>query len=166
MFHQKSLIKNEKLYWLLGLFLAAALTLSACQPNGGDIADTGEQEATNDGDVLVRVENHLDLGEILVDENGKTLYIFTNDAPNQSNCTGECLTNWPPLITEGNPQAGPGPDSNRLGAAPLEDGSLITTFNQRPLYYWFQDTEPGHANGQGVGGVWFAVSPAGEPVGQ
>jgi hypothetical protein len=34
-----------------------------------------------------------------------------------------------------------------------------------PLYHFSGDQQPGDSNGQGVGGVWFAVTPDGSLVG-
>ena len=46
------------------------------------------------------------LGQILVDGKGMTLYMFTKDEPNKSNCNADCLAKWPPLLTQGSPDAG------------------------------------------------------------
>jgi predicted lipoprotein with Yx(FWY)xxD motif len=159
-----NLLKRPKLYWLFSLAVLAAVLLSAC--TRAEIADTGDQTPVDANEAVVQTANHPEFGEILVDGEGRTLYLFTVDGPNQSNCTGDCLVNWPPLTTSGNPQAGPGVNAGLLGSTTLEDGSLITTFNSRPLYYWAADSQPGQASGQGVGGVWFVVSPQGEPIGQ
>ena len=43
------------------------------------------------------------LGKILVDGKGMTLYMYTKDDPNKSNCTAGCLTAWPPLLTRAAP---------------------------------------------------------------
>ena len=32
------------------------------------------------------------------------------------------------------------------------------------LYYFAQDSAPGDVNGQGVGDVWYLLSPDGEPI--
>jgi predicted lipoprotein with Yx(FWY)xxD motif len=41
------------------------------------------------------------------------------------------------------------------------------TYNKMPLYYWVGDAKPGDTMGQGVGGVWYVISPEdGEPVTQ
>jgi predicted lipoprotein with Yx(FWY)xxD motif len=106
------------------------------------------------------------LGQILVDSKGMTLYIFTNDGPNQSNCNASCLAKWPPLLTQGKPTLGPGVDDSKIGTATLADGTLIVTYNQIPLYYWVNDTKPGDTTGQGVGSVWYVVSPDGKAVGR
>ena len=37
------------------------------------------------------------LGTFLVDSKGMSLYMYTKDTPGVSNCTGNCLVNWPAL---------------------------------------------------------------------
>jgi predicted lipoprotein with Yx(FWY)xxD motif len=107
---------------------------------------------------------HPTLGEILVGDNGLTLYIFTRDEPGVSNCDIDCLTAWPPLLTQGNPELGPGIDPALVGMATLADGSSIVTYNQMPLYYYAKDLQPGDATGQAVGGVWYVLSPTGAVI--
>src|SRR6185437_2661747 len=48
------------------------------------------------------------LGTILVDQDGKTLYLFEADSTNKSNCSGSCLSLWPPVMTNGKATAGSG----------------------------------------------------------
>ena len=103
---------------------------------------------------------------ILVGNNGMTLYIYTKDGPNLSNCTGQCLINWPALVTKGNPTLGAGVDKSLVGTAALADGSKIVTYNKMPLYYWAKDTKAGDTTGQNVGSVWFVISPDGNVVGK
>jgi predicted lipoprotein with Yx(FWY)xxD motif len=104
------------------------------------------------------------LGKILVDGKGMTLYIFTKDTADKSNCSADCLANWPPLLTQGKPNLGDGVDDSKIGTATLADGSKIVTYNHMPLYYWVKDTKPGDTTGQNVGKVWFVINPDGEPV--
>jgi predicted lipoprotein with Yx(FWY)xxD motif len=104
------------------------------------------------------------LGQILVGDKGMTLYIFTKDEPGKSNCNADCLKKWPPLLTQGNPTLGEGVDASLVGTANLADGSKIVTYNQMPLYYWVKDLKPGDTTGEGVGNVWFVISPAGAMV--
>ena len=107
---------------------------------------------------------HPSLGEILIGDNGLTLYIFTKDEPGKSNCNPDCLTAWPPLLTQGSPSLGAGIDPALVGTATLTDGSLIVTYNQMPLYYYANDVQPGDVTGQEVGGVWYVLSPAGTVI--
>ncbi len=113
---------------------------------------------------VVRAVQDAKLGQILVDEKGMTLYAFTRDEPNTSNCAGDCLKAWPPLHTAGKPQAGEGVDTSLLGATSLPDGTHVVTYNQMPLYYWIADVKPGDTTGQNVNEVWFVVNPQGEMV--
>ncbi|GBD10464.1 Plastocyanin [bacterium HR23] len=115
--------------------------------------------------VVVRVSSHPQFGPILTDPQGRTLYLFTRDEPNKTNCTGTCLQAWPPLLTQAPPVAGEGVHSNLLGTIQRPEGSTRVTYNGWPLYYFASDQSPGEAKGQGVRGVWFVVSPAGAPVG-
>ena len=94
-----------------------------------------------------------------------TLYMYTRDSANQSNCSGACLEAWPPLLTQGQPSLGEGVDDSLVGTAVLKDGSLIVTYNKMPLYTWYKDTRPGDATGQGSQNVWYVVSPDGKVVG-
>jgi predicted lipoprotein with Yx(FWY)xxD motif len=118
------------------------------------------------GEATLNVFTDPKLGAILVDGKGMTLYMYTVDGPNQSNCTGDCLVKWPPFLTQGNPVLGAGVDDSKIGTAKLADGTLIVTYNGMPLYYWFKDTKPGDTLGQGVGSVWYVVDPDGDPVGR
>lgn len=113
----------------------------------------------------VDVVDNPTLGKILVGANGMTLYMFTKDGPDQSNCNAACLAKWPPLITEGSPKLGAGVDDSKVGTATLADGRKIVTYNQMPLYYYAGDKAAGDTNGQGVGSVWYAISPDGKVVG-
>ena len=102
------------------------------------------------------------LGQILVDGKGMTLYLFTNDSPNTSACTGQCLVNWPPLL--GEPTAGMGVDDSKLGSFQRDDGSTQATYNGWPLYYWKDDAAPGDVLGQNVNEVWFVIDADGNAV--
>ncbi len=104
------------------------------------------------------------LGKILVGENGMTLYMFTKDTADMSNCNADCLKKWPALITLGKPILGEGVDASLVGSATLADGSKIVTYNHMPLYYWYKDLKAGDTNGQGVGEVWYVLAPDGNPV--
>jgi predicted lipoprotein with Yx(FWY)xxD motif len=112
-------------------------------------------------DVVINTAKNDQLGTFLVDANGMTLYLFTKDAPGKSNCTGDCLVKWPPLVANDLNQvkAGSGVDATKLGLADLSDGKKIVTYKGMPLYYWVNDKKPGDTTGQNVGKVWFVVVP-------
>ena len=102
---------------------------------------------------------------MLVDSEGRSLYLFSGDERNASSCSGHCGEVWAPLLTEVDPTAGEGVDANRLGTISRDDGALQVTYNGRALYHFAGDnTMAGDANGQDTGGVWFLVSPDGSPI--
>ena len=55
------------------------------------------------------------LGSILIDSQGRTLYLWQADSGAKSTCTGACASAWPPLVTTGKPTAGSGVRSSLLG---------------------------------------------------
>ena len=106
-----------------------------------------------------------DLGTILVDGKGMTLYLFTKDTQGsgKSTCEGECLVAWPPLI--GEPQAGDGANQALLGSITRSDGTTQASYNGWPLYYWVKDSAPGDTTGQGVNKVWWVLDANGDAIG-
>jgi predicted lipoprotein with Yx(FWY)xxD motif len=75
------------------------------------------------------------LGSILVDGNGRTLYLFEKDQPNQSACSGGCAATWPPAHSSAAPKAGGGVTASMLGTIKRGDGSTQVTYNRHPLYF-------------------------------
>ena len=102
-----------------------------------------------------------DLGEFLAAGlGGKTLYTFTNDTEGVSNCSGDCLTNWPALTVGANIRLAGGEGvGGDLGTITRDDGSLQVTYNGMPLYFFKDDLAAGDTNGQGRGDVWFVAAP-------
>jgi len=145
---------------------APAATDAATEAPATDTGSTAGVPVT--GAATVNVADVETFGQALVDSEGRSLYLFTNDTQDSgaSSCAGECLVNWPPLLTDGDPVAGEGVDETMLGTITLEDGTTQVTYNGWPLYYYSDDTAAGDTNGQAVGGVWFLVSPTGEMIEQ
>jgi predicted lipoprotein with Yx(FWY)xxD motif len=108
------------------------------------------------------------LGDILVDANGRTLYLFLADSGATSNCnSASCVQNWPPVLTKGAPQAGAGVTASLLGTTQRKDGTVEVTYAGHPLYYFIADTKPGQLSGQGIdafGAEWYVVSPKGTQI--
>ena len=101
------------------------------------------------------------LGSFLTDASGMTLYLYTSDSPGTSTCEGGCATAWPPLLTGGAPIAGTGVDAAMLGTLTRSDGTTQVTYNSWPLYYYAKDAKAGDTKGEGVGGIWYVITPAG-----
>jgi predicted lipoprotein with Yx(FWY)xxD motif len=103
-----------------------------------------------------------DLGDILVDTEGMTLYVFDSDTDENSTCYDDCEANWPPLTGEAT--AGDGVDESLLGTSEREDGTTQVTYAGKPVYYFAGDQAAGDTNGQAVGDVWWVVGPDGEAI--
>jgi predicted lipoprotein with Yx(FWY)xxD motif len=114
---------------------------------------------------IVKVANS-DLGAILTDAGGRTLYAFTKDGKGtgRSACAGECIATWPAVTASGTPLAGAGANATLLATIQRDDGTTQVSYNGWPLYLFGGDGQPGQTLGQGLNGVWFVVSPQGKLV--
>jgi predicted lipoprotein with Yx(FWY)xxD motif len=163
---------------LLPLFLLAVAcsstsgtggTGSTTDPSTGDrIISTPSSpapaisSASGSGETEIESEDSA-FGPILTDSQGRTLYVFLQDANGTSTCEGSCAQTWPAVTTTGTPKAGDGV-TGKLGTSERGDGTTQLTIEGHPLYTYANDAAPGDTNGQGVGEVWFVVSPKGSPV--
>lgn len=107
---------------------------------------------------IVTLQSNSTLGELLVDGNGKTLYVFSKDANGQSQCAGGCLSDWP-VYHATDLKPGSGIDVTDFSTITRSDGVEQTTYKGWPLYYYAGDTQAGEANGEAVGGNWFVAKP-------
>jgi predicted lipoprotein with Yx(FWY)xxD motif len=108
------------------------------------------------------------LGKVIVDSKGFTLYLFKKDKGTTSSCYGPCAEFWPPLTTEGKPQAGEGAMASKLGTTQRKDGTTQVTYAGHPLYTYEEDKKPGDTKGNDLnifGGQWYALFPSGEEAG-
>jgi predicted lipoprotein with Yx(FWY)xxD motif len=127
---------------------------------------TGTAVAASGSNAVVKVRA-TSLGKILVASSGKTLYMFAHDTSTKSTCSGSCATFWPPLVTTGKAQAGPGVTAGLLGTTHRADGKLQVTYNGHPLYFFANDKKAGETGGEGIkafGGKWWVLSPTGVKV--
>ena len=136
---------------------------------GGETAETTKSasgESSGGGAAAVITASTAgDLGKVIVDSKGMTLYDFHKDKGGKSACYGACATSWPPLLTEGKPQAGEGAMASKLGMVERTDGTMQATYAGHPLYTFVEDKKPGEANGNDVsafGAQWYALLPSGE----
>lgn len=136
---------------------------------GGEAAETNATGPASSGSggsaAVVSASPAGNLGRVIVDSDGMTLYDFHKDKGGKSACYGACAKGWPPLLTEGKPQAGEGVTSSKLGATQRSDGTMQVTYAGHPLYTFVEDKKPGEANGNDVdafGAEWYALLPSGE----
>ena len=136
---------------------------------GNSTANSEEKSASNreasGGDGIVSAAKVGDLGTILVNSEGRTLYDFHKDKGSTSSCYSACAGAWPPLLTEGDPQAQGAADRSMLGTTKRKDGTVQVTYNDWPLYTYAGDQNPGEANGNDIdqfGAEWYALQPNGQ----
>jgi predicted lipoprotein with Yx(FWY)xxD motif len=110
------------------------------------------------------------LGTVLVDGEGRTVYLFEKDKGDKSSCSGSCAAVWPPVTTSAQPKAAAGADASKLGTTRRSDGTTQVTYGGHPLYDYAPDgTTSGSAKGQGLdqfGAKWFVMSSSGAAVQQ
>jgi predicted lipoprotein with Yx(FWY)xxD motif len=142
-----------------------ALALAGCG-SSNQASASAPPTASNGQPATVGIAN-TDLGNILVDAQGRTLYLFGKDSGTTSACTGSCATFWPPLIATGTPTVGSGANSSLIATAEPSDGKTQVVYNGHPVYRYTGDHKAGDTTGQGLvafGGGWFALSAAGDQV--
>jgi predicted lipoprotein with Yx(FWY)xxD motif len=145
---------------------AAAVAVVALAVGAFGGVATAAPAATSARTATVKVA-HSDLGKILVDSRGRSLYMLSADSASKSTCFGACAQAWPPLRTTGKPTVGKGLKASKVGRIKRSDGKSQVTYNGHPLYRFVNDKKPGDTNGQGIvafGGRWSALSPAGKKV--
>jgi predicted lipoprotein with Yx(FWY)xxD motif len=157
------------------LVLAAA---AACGSSGGSVnvssGSTGSSAASTvatssapsaaASGVALQVTSNSSLGQIVTTSAGMTVYRYDADSasPSKSNCSGQCVAAWPPVLVTGSakPQVS-GVSGSLVGEITRSDGTKQITLDGWPLYTYAGDTAAGQASGQGVGKSWWAVTPTG-----
>lgn len=107
------------------------------------------------------------LGRVLVDAQGRSLYLFEADKSGRSACYGTCAKFWPPLLTTAKPRAAAGAKAALLGTIRRTDGRLQVTYRGHPLYLFVKDAKAGQTSGEGVdgfGGLWYVLAPSGASI--
>lgn len=173
----------------LGTLVVMLLVVAACgTETGGDAttvppeattttADAGQEEpadttttAAEPGDTTTTSAASMDgvqvadtdLGPILVDPDGFTLYVFTVDTGGESACYDACADLWPPVPAD--TPISSDLDDSMFGSTERTDGTQQLTVNGMPLYLYTPDTNPGDTTGQGFNDVWFVVDAEGNMV--
>ena len=129
--------------------MLAALALAGCGGSGNASGTPAPPKTANGQPATLGVANE-NLGKILVDSQGRTLYLFQKDSGTTSTCTGACATDWPPLRANGKPTVGSGANASMVATSARSDGKPQVTYNGHPLYLFAGDQKPGDTNGQGL----------------
>ncbi|GGW55147.1 SCO0930 family lipoprotein [Streptomyces griseoloalbus] len=111
----------------------------------------------------LNVSTNAELGKVVTDSLGLTLYRFDQDTaePPASRCEGDCAKTWPPVPAD-DATAGEGIDESLLGEVTRADGTEQLTVDGWPAYRYVKDVNAGDVKGQGVGGTWYALTPEGK----
>jgi predicted lipoprotein with Yx(FWY)xxD motif len=145
----------------------AAAALAGCGGGGGSASASPAHPKTASGHTATVGIANSGLGKILVNAQGRTLYLFQKDRGARSACSGACARNWPPLHATGKPATGSGADASLLGTTMRSDGTSQVSYNGHPLYLFSGDSNAGDTSGEGLnafGGSWYALSAAGNQV--
>lgn len=130
----------------------------------------GDGDGENDGDPgpgprpNFFTDEHAELGEIIVDEDGFVVYMFDSDerGADESTCYDDCSEAWPPVLLDEEP-IGDRAVAAEMTLIEREDGSMQVAANGWPLYYFSGDDDAGQANGQGADDEWWVLRPGGTP---
>jgi len=142
---------------------------SETSSGGGAYSAPGESSEAGEA-ATVAVGTAANVGKVLVDSNGMTLYYFEKDKKGSgvSKCSGACASAWPPLTTGGAAKAMSGVQASMLGAIERNDGTTQVTYAGWPLYTFVEDKKPGEDNGtdsKAFGASWYPLHPNGEKAG-
>jgi predicted lipoprotein with Yx(FWY)xxD motif len=151
---------------VIAALAVVALAIAACGSSSNARYGGGSTASNSSGKGSVALAS-TNLGKVLVDGKGRTLYLFEADKGTSSKCTGACAGAWPPLTSSGKPTAGPGVVASKLGTAKRPDGTTGVTYAGHPLYTYAGDGAPGQTTGEGLsdyGAEWYALSAAGKTV--
>jgi predicted lipoprotein with Yx(FWY)xxD motif len=171
---------------LAAVAILAALAFAACGDDDDENASSGaeaaaeeteaasagsdqpkpdkEQKAPSAGTEVVAADSQY--GSILFDADQQAIYLFDKESSDTSECYGDCAEAWPPVLTDGEPQAGSGIEQGLLDTTERDDGSTQVTYDGHPLYYYAHE-EPGQVlchNVSEFGGLWLVVEPSGVAV--
>ena len=145
---------------------ATATTTPSVAPATGT-PTTGSPSTTAAGPATLSAASNAKIGQlIVVDGSGKTVYLYLPDGTATTSTVSAALkAKWPPVTVSGTPKAGTGLDAAKLVAPMQPDGTQQVSYGGHLLYTFMGDAAAGDANGQGLGSIWYAVTPAGNQAG-
>jgi predicted lipoprotein with Yx(FWY)xxD motif len=161
-------MRHRSVYGLAPAALGALAVIAAgCGGGNNSGYAVGGGGATAARAVTSVSTRHTSLGRVLVDGQGRTLYLFEKDKPTASGCNGACASIWPPLTTATETVAGGGLPTAKLGSVKRADGQTEVTYAGHPLYTYAGDAKPGDTRGQGLdqfGAEWYVLAPSGHKI--
>jgi predicted lipoprotein with Yx(FWY)xxD motif len=160
--------RRRTLSTLTGAAAAGIVALAVAGCGGGGGGGTGNAAIgpprTASGKTATVGLASTGLGKVLVNDQGRTLYLFRADHGTTSACTGACATQWPPLRATGKPKVGTGLQASAVATTKRSDGKPQVSYHGHPLYTFVGDKKAGDTTGQGInafGAAWFGVTASG-----
>lgn len=149
------------------VLVVGAVLVAGCGDDGDEAAGARDTTGAPAGSMAATAAGRLELagtsvGRVLVDAEGRTVYLLTRDAQGDSTCYDDCEKAWP--VVGELAGVGEGLDPSLLGTTTREDGTVQATYNDWPLYHFAGDGAPGEVNGQGLQGVWWVLDAEGRAV--
>lgn len=154
-------------------FLGAACGSSSSSPSSSTAAPAASATSASSttaasGAAVITTKSVAGLGTVLVNGQGRTLYIFEPDKHAKVTCVGGCASVWPPLkLTGAKAQTAGQLKAALVSSDPDPAGGRVITYNGWPLYLYVGDSQAGTASGQALnssGGLWYVITPAGAVV--
>ncbi len=144
---------------IMALALGLGVLFTSCSKNDGENSMPQYE---------VQLKSNADLGNILTDKDGRTLYYFANDFDGKNSCTGACEAIWPVFnvdsLTQG--KISEGLEITDFSTITTASGRKQTTYKGHPLYYYAPKVNEvntpetaGEVKGNGVGNVWYVAKP-------
>jgi predicted lipoprotein with Yx(FWY)xxD motif len=147
---------------ILAVLIAAVVVVVVATSGGA--AKTGRPAVASTSAISVRQTS---LGKIIVDANGRTLYLFAGDKRNLSTLSAAGQAVWPLYSSTATPASSGGAVASRIATTTGTGGMSQITYNGHPLYYYVGDHKPGDTNGQGLnqfGARWYVLGPGGTAI--
>jgi predicted lipoprotein with Yx(FWY)xxD motif len=148
--------------------VAAVLALGACSagtPVSNPPAAGLAPPAAATAQVALTAKDVGDLGTVVVDTEGYTLYRFDKDKakPPTTACVDDCAKKWPPVVVDRTAKLRvDGIEDAAIGLLERPDGTTQLTIKGWAVYRYSGDEQPGATEGQGAGGTWYAITPDGK----
>lgn len=167
---------------IISVAIAVALVFVLTKPNNNSnqssMTDSDKQLTANDqpaqkaqeqtpatpsatGTVITTGDSQF--GTMLFNEKKQAIYIWELEESDKAECYGDCAEAWPPVLTDGQPQATGGVNGGLLGTTKRTDGTTQVTYNGHPLYYYAHEG-PGEVECHNIsthGGLWWVIQPDG-----
>ncbi len=169
----------KRIAFVVGTAVVGLAALTACNsnssasssvpqstPSAPSSAPSSPPASATSGTASLSTATVGNLGKIVVDGTGRTLYVYDMDTakPPKSNCYGSCATTWPPLLAGTGTPTVSGISASLVGTVARTDGTKQVTIAGSPLYYFASDTKAGQATGQAFGGIWWVVGANGKKI--